>query len=681
MSRYATPGVYYEMADASRAAIAAVRTDVAGFVGIAERGPVDVPVPVESWRQFQSHFGDVVGTAYLAYTVRAFFENGGVRCWVVRVACRDALAGVESAAIVLRRAASAPDVWRVRTSSPGAWGNGVAVQVRETHRAQTTGDVARSLPDFLAVASTSGFVRGTLVRLSQSPPALPVYRVVNGVDAARGRLLWTGDRAAQRLPYDAPLSSLDAAQPVLVESVEYTFAVTERGTTVAVHTDLSLIPEHPNYGPRLLAAETAPVDRAAERGTPVAPFEIAIDELRPAYGADPLAPRLAYVGVVDSDLAASVAATLDGGRDGLALLAAPDFTGADWAPEDSDAVKAARRRGFRALGEIDEVSVVAVPDILIRPVEPPQTAPLPPCVSDPCRPHAAVPAPRPTPRPPELPPVFEDDDVWRVQSDLVQHCEAKGDRIALLDPPFGAAHDVTLGIAGIRTWRQRFDTNMAALYHPWVRVVDPLRLARSPTRDIPPSGHVAGQIASTDLTVGVHKAPANVALDWAQDVTFALDDTPHGVLNELGINVLRALPGRGIRILGSRMASSDPAWRYVPVRRLVLMVMKAIDHSTQWAVFEPNDAGTRERVRMALIVYLSTLWQQGQLAGAAMEEAFFVKCDLENNTDVDRDEGRLIVDVGIAPAIPFEFVVVRVGRTQNALEMVDAGSALLGEVA
>src|SRR6476659_7374809 len=111
---YTTPGVYYERVDASGAAIAAVRTDVAGFVGIAERGPVDVPVPVESYRQFQAHFGDVIGSGYLAYTVRAFFENGGRRGWVVRVASRDPLAGAESASVVLRRSAASADVWRVR---------------------------------------------------------------------------------------------------------------------------------------------------------------------------------------------------------------------------------------------------------------------------------------------------------------------------------------------------------------------------------------------------------------------------------------------------------------------------------------------------------------------------------------------------------------------------------------
>jgi hypothetical protein len=673
MAAYTTPGVYYEAVDASGAGIAAVRTDVAGFVGIAERGPVDVPVPVESWRQFQAHFGDVIGSGYLACVVRAFFENGGRRCWVVRVASRDPLAGVESASVVLRRTPVSPDVWRVRASSPGTWGNALTIQLRETHRAQTTARLTGSTATYTAVTSTSGFARGTLVRLVQPPPATPIYKVVNDVDPLDRRILWTTDRPERRLPYDGPVMGLDPTQPVTVESVEYTITVTERGVPVAVHEGLTLIPEHASYGPRVLAGIMAPLDREAERGVPAAPYRIAIDELRERFGSDPEVPRPARMVVGPDDLPAAGTMRLDGGRDGLRLLIATDFTGEEWSPEDSDEVKAARRRGFRALGDVDEIALLAVPDILIRPIAPAQIAPLPPCVPNPCLPHASTPTALPAPRPPmELPPVFDNEDVYRVQSDLVQHCEAKRDRFALLDPPFDAAHDVALGVAGIRAWRQRFDSTMAALYHPWVRVVDPLRGTRSPTRDVPPSGHVAGQIARTDLAVGVHKAPANEVLEWAQDVTVALDEEQHGVLNELGVDVIRALPGRGLRIMGARTVSSDPSWRYVPVRRLVLMVMKAIDLATQWAVFEPNDAATRERLRLSLTVYLATLWQQGQLAGASIEEAFFVKCDLENNTEEDRAEGRLVADVGIAPAIPFEFVVVRVWRARNELEIAEA---------
>ena len=386
--------------------------------------------------------------------------------------------------------------------------------------------------------------------------------------------------------------------------------------------------------------------------------------------------------VTAADLPGATRASLTGGRDGLRLLSADDFTGAEWAPDDSDLVQAARRRGFRALVAVDEVAMVAIPDIHIHPVAPPQFAPLPPCRPDPCAIGAtpATPEPEP-PAAPELPPVFSEADVFRVQADLVGHCEAMRDRVALLDPPFDAAHGSTPGVAAIRAWRQRFDSNMAALHHPWVRVVDPRRLRREPTRAIPPSGHVAGQVARTDRATGVHKAPANDALVWAQDLTAAIDDEAHGLLNTLGINVLRALPGRGIRIMGARTVSSDPTWRFLPVRRLVLMVMKALDLASQWAVFEPNDIGTRERLRMSILVYLATLWQQGQLAGASMEEAFFVRCDETNNPAADVANGRLCVDIGIAPAIPFEFVVVRVWRSRNELEITEWTGQRDGRVA
>src|SRR5687768_10364139 len=260
MPTYTTPGVYYEAVDASGRGVAAVRTDVAGFVGIAERGPLDVPVPVESWRQFQAHFGDVTGAGFLAYAVRAFFENGGRRCWVVRVASRDPLAGAASAGAVVRRLRAAPphgpDVWRVAASSAGAWGNAVDVRLVATSRAQTAGGPARSTPEALAVADTAGFERATLVRLRQ-PGAPPRYKVVNAVDAVGRHLAWTTDRRERRLPYDAPLVGLDPAAPLLVESVELTAVVREGGRPVAVYEGLSLIPEHASYGPRVLAPPAA----------------------------------------------------------------------------------------------------------------------------------------------------------------------------------------------------------------------------------------------------------------------------------------------------------------------------------------------------------------------------------------------------------------------------------------
>jgi len=109
------------------------------------------------------------------------------------------------------------------------------------------------------------------------------------------------------------------------------------------------------------------------------------------------------------------------------------------------------------------------------------------------------------------------------------------------------------------------------------------------------------------------------------------------------------------------------------VRRLLIMIRKAVDMSIQWSVFEPNNALTRNKLQLALASFLTALWQQGALTGAAVQEAFFVKCDEENNPAVERDKGRLLAEVGVAPSKPFEFVVLRIGRQGNELEIAEAG--------
>jgi len=652
-----------------------VRTDIVGFVGIAERGPVDTPVPVESWRQFQAHFGTFIPGGFLAYVVRAFFENDGRRCWVVRVASRDAEGGARAASAVVRHERpippDIPDVWCVSASSPGVWGNHLVVSFTATHQAQTSGRLVPAEPDHTVVATTSGFRRGTLVRLSQ-PPAPPIFRVVSDVDAVERQLIWVSERPELRLPYDAPIEGLSVRAPVLVESIEYTVAVSAAGIPVAVYEGLSLIPEHPSYGPAIVGRACPPLDPAAGRRVPVAPPPIVIDELRPRFNAGSPDRPPGRITVGPDDIPSGAALALKGGTDGLVLLRADDFVGEEEAPEDSNDVKARKRRGIRALTVVDEIAVAAVPDIHIQPALPSRTEPPPPCVPNPCLPSAllaATPAPLPVP---ELPPRFSEADIYRVQADLVQQCEERGDRVALLDPPIAVARTAALGLGGVRAWRSRFDSNYAAFYYPWLRVVDPLRTSRAITRDIPPSGHVAGEYARTDLRVGVHKAPANQPLTWVQDVTALIDEAAHGALNPLGVNVIRALPGRGLRIEGARTVSSDPSWRYVSVRRLVLMIKRAVALATQWAVFEPHEAVTRNKLRMSLLTYLATLWQGGALAGGSIDEAFFVKCDEDNNTPTNRAAGHLTAEIGVAPVYPFEFIVLRVWRTGNELEITES---------
>jgi len=660
VATYETPGVYYERVDATPPAIAAIRTDIAGFVGIASRGPLDTAIPVQSWRQFQAYFGDFTGAGFLAYNVRAFFENGGKRCWVVRVASKDPTAGARAADVIVQDS-TGNDVWRIAAFSPGIWGDALTLQLQETHRAQTVTLPAESVPQASAVASTSGFTRYTMVRLSQG--AKQQWKVISAIDAVESRLIWVNDIPRYRLVYDSPLEGFDRDQPIQVESVEYTLVVEQSGLPIALYEGLSLIPESDNYGPTVLGLVDVTTDFEAKGILPPAPQPVMIEEQR-ALPLATLAPLSITLGTT---------LTLDGGADGLALLQAYDFMGEDVSPLDSEEQKALKLRGIRALAEIEEVAMMAVPDINIQPESVPRQLPFMPCLPDPCLPGDYVPpaVPRTLPEG-ELPPTFSDSDIYLVQSALVQLCEDLGDRIALLDPPLSAARDDALGVGAILAWRSRFESTYAALYYPWMRVVDPLRTSTALTRDISPCGHVAGQYATTDLAVGVYKAPANTALMWAQDVSVFTNDTIHGLLNTQGINVIRALTGRGLRVFGARTVSSDPDWRYVNVRRLLMMIEKAIDLSIQWAVFEPNNANTRTKIRLTLMSFLMTLWQQGALMGDVMDAAFFVKCDDDNNPPDEVANGRLLVEIGVAPSIPFEFVVLRVGRTNNEFEIAEA---------
>jgi phage tail sheath protein FI len=325
---------------------------------------------------------------------------------------------------------------------------------------------------------------------------------------------------------------------------------------------------------------------------------------------------------------------------------------------------------------VDEVAILAAPDAHLRPGPEADFAPLPPCTIDPCLPceQPDPVAPPPPPSPVERPPSFALDDVFRVQSALVEQCERLRERFAVLESPL-PAHGQMLqeAVAGVRAWRRRFDTKFAALYFPWPLVRDPL--GRGSLRATPPCGHVAGLYARFDLAEGVHRPPANGELRWVQSNAVPVDDGLHGVLNPEGINAIRAFPGRGIRVYGARTLSSDPLWRYVNVRRLMSMVEEAIEEAMQWSVFEPNNLQLRELLRLGIAEFLEAVWRQGALVGDQPEEAFFVRCDDVNNPPALAELGQLVVDVGIAPAVPGEFIVVRVGRTRDELRVTELGPA------
>jgi uncharacterized protein len=256
---------------------------------------------------------------------------------------------------------------------------------------------------------------------------------------------------------------------------------------------------------------------------------------------------------------------------------------------------------------------------------------------------------------------LSDEGVRAVQTAIMNHCEAMRDRVAILDAP------PDMNPQRIREWRLNtagYDSKYATLYYPWVRVADPLGETDSVL--VPPSGHIAGIWARSDSERGVHKAPANEVVRGALGLEKQISRNEQDTLNPIGVNCIRAFPGRGIRVWGARTLSSDPAWRYLNVRRLFNFVEKSIDGGTQWVVFEPNDMDLWERVNRNISSFLTRVWADGALFGATPAEAYFVKCDAELNTEDVRDAGQLLVEIGIAPVKPAEFVIFRISQYSPA---------------
>ncbi len=246
--------------------------------------------------------------------------------------------------------------------------------------------------------------------------------------------------------------------------------------------------------------------------------------------------------------------------------------------------------------------------------------------------------------------------VKAVQGMMIAHCERMGDRVAILDAP------PNLTPQEVKNWRMNvagFDSSYAAMYYPWIEVMDPV--TNKPVQ-IPPSGHMAGLWARSDNTRGVHKAPANEVVNGAIGVAYNTTKGEQDTLNPIGVNCIRPFPGRGIRVWGARTLSSNPSWRYINVRRLFNYVEKSIENGTQWVVFEPNDRKLWARVRRDVSAFLKTVWRDGALFGSTPEEAFYVKCDDELNPPESRDLGRLIIEIGMAPVKPAEFVIFRISQ-------------------
>jgi len=307
----------------------------------------------------------------------------------------------------------------------------------------------------------------------------------------------------------------------------------------------------------------------------------------------------------------------NGGQEAYIVNVAP-ADGRSVAPDDFVGAKGPMPRGLRLLERVEDCDLVAAPDLMA-------------CAGR----ELGFDSP---------------ESIAAVQRAMVDHCERMKDRFALLDPP------PDLDLDGVVDWRKRFDSSYAALYYPWVV----MRVGEQAGEPVPPSGHVAGLVARCDAENGVHRAPANLVLEGVVDVSRFVHKRERDYLFDNRVNGIHAFPARGLRVWGGRTLSSDRNFTHVNVRRLFIMLRRSIELYSQWVVFEPNSDELWKVLRRSIDAFLHEQWKRGALVGEKPEDAFYVKCDEETNPPEGRDRGELVVEVGVAPVKPAEFIVLRI---------------------
>jgi uncharacterized protein len=576
------PGVYPAYAEPVPLPLERADTRVAGFVGIAQRGPLGVPRRIASWDEFVEVYG-YEGAHYLSDSVQSYFRNGGHACHVVRVAHVPPAGGARTAAHASCAELVAMDDWnkpglRVRARSEGRWGNHIWVSFKRSSGASAllTQDLEVGA-GAAQVSTTRGFRLGALVCIHDRENS--DYVILTEV--GERELRW-----AAATPINRPHR---AAGPTYLEVMEFDLHASLRDRR-EVFKGLQMHPSSRRYAPRVVEQESRLI-RLEDLGT----------SSPPPHNMPEPCPLT----------------KLSDGRDGTDDITPEDFVGHDHGPHD--------RLGLLGLISVDEVAAVVCPDAMVF--------------------LDRNPGPEGELR------------TQRVQDSMVHLCEGLKDRFAILDCPR------TRDVDAVKRWRQRTDSSYAAFYWPWVSVAaaDGRTGPNQTMHSIPPSGIMAGIYARRDAEDGVHAAPGNVPLVDAIGVSVPVTEDDLGALGAEGVNVLRL--GRGIRPWGVRTASSDPMWRYINVRRLFIMLRRSIESGMAWVTFEHNTDRTWDSVRDMVSGFLGDLHQRGMFAGGKPEDCYFVRCDAETNPADAVARGVLTCEIGVAPAIPAEFIVISV--TQN----------------
>ena len=663
------PGVYIDEVT-SAGVISGVGTSTAAFLGGIKYGRRNEAVRITSWDNFLKEFWRPQevpeDTDYLWYSVRGFFENGGKRCFVINVSdaqpqtlnLLDRLTNPDNSA---NATGTAKATIRVYARTPGA-NSGISVQAQNDSLVSSGKFFRASAPDVNASAGARAIVVATeahaaqfrvgdVVRINKGTgqTALSDTSTVVRIDATAKKIYTATDITNTYSGTGATLTFADLAtgtnsfraQDVKLLSVGSSIKITQ-GTNALFCRVVAISPEVISIGNITYRVTVdRPVDvfkysNTANIAIQSNEFKIRVQKnavALPDYGA------LA----MDSGHPNYFATVINNDPDGVIYTEPFEPPNTTLAPDNRPVVQAAFAPLVGGSNESAQIPGSAYVDAL--------------ALLDRIDDVNLVIAPG------------RADD--QVQLALIQHCTRQQDRIALLGtdrsaPPFGSN-----GAEG-RRLAVDSDKGYAAFYYPWVLVPSMKSGNKIP---VPPTGHVAGIIARIDAQRGVHKAPAGMetALDGVLGITQGMSNDEQGILNKAGVNVIRVFQSGGRSVVwGARTTAPEGSdWQYISTRRLFLFIEESIQESIRWAVFEPNNLGLWEKLKRVIRAFLRQQWRNGALFGETEEQAFFVRIDEDINQESERQLGRLNIEIGLKPADPAEFIVIRIGIWQGGTQVLE----------
>lgn len=616
MAQYLSPGVYVEEKSSGVKPIEGVGTSTGAFVGIAEKGPVGEAVQIANWTQFVNKFGGYISNGNLAFAVNQFFSEGGTRCFVVRtchyenITKNNSMTSRPAVGTLMDGEVTAEPSLGLIANSDGEWGGDISVEVKEASDPAKEFKLVVNYGDEKEVEIFDNLTMENVVdEVASDYITVEKDSWVDGDQkTSSGKIPKIGNK-------DTPVSvTLSKGSDGILPTAAVTLMDNEAAPRSSMRVTAAYGGEWGNDLSVGVAAGTTGFKLIVEKGddTLIDFDDLTLDNAEFAINGNNDFIKVETdkwyedgVEITGSGEIPAIGETshLTGGNNDEDSLIPSDFIGDESA-----------QNGLRAFDVVDDINIVAIPDAAQS---------------------------------------LGDSHLNDVILLAYGYCENRKDCFFIADPP------ENLDPTGVAEFREGLSSSFASLYYPWVLISHPIT---GETFSLPPSGTVAGTYAHTDSVRGVHKSPAGITEGklGVSGIERIITKSEHDGLNHLGINVIRSFPASGICIWGTRTLSSDAEWKYLNIRRLFLFLEETIDKASQWVVFEPNSPALWGSVKRNLTAFLLRVWKDGALFGSTPEEAFFVKVDDENNPEEVRNAGQLIIEVGVAPVRPAEFVIIRI---------------------